>query len=459
MSGGRAGLAGTPWRSIAPWLGLALGVAAGPAGAAARARDGGTLRLALLPEVRADRAGETPEGASVRGLLAAPVCRLDAGGHPGPLLASFQRTAEGLSVVPRPGARFASGAPLGAAELARGWARALEHSPVARAALAAVRDAPAVLEQQARARGPSLGLPLAHPWPDLEVALCHPSLTPTGGEGEGIGPYSPDGAERGKASPAFPEGRPHPDALALTTLSRRAGQRALDSRGAQALLGDGGDPSAPALFATYLVARTASQPLLALLDSRLDRAALVRSFVGGPALPMPGLLPPALGGPERGTAHAAPGRGSGAALLLYVADRPTQRAVAERLHILLRDAGVQLTLAARTPEALDRDWRAGQGELALRSVLLPPLPAPALAVVLELAGDAAVQRRELAALGAVPDAAERAARTRERALQLAGTLPVLPLHVEGLRARLDPGLIDVRRDGLGLLVLDDAWWP
>ncbi len=174
---------------------------------------------------------------------------------------------------------------------------------------------------------------------------------------------------------------------------------------------------------------------------------------------MPGLLPPALGGPERGTAHAAPGRGSGAALLLYVADRPAQRAVAERLQILLRDAGVQLTLAARTPEALDRDWRAGQGELALRSVLLPPLPAPALAVVLELAGDAAVQRRELAALGAVPDAAERAARTRERALQLAGALPVLPLHVEGLRARLDPALIDVRRDGLGLLVLDDAWWP
>ena len=176
MSGGRAGLAGTPWRSVAPWLGLALGVAAAPAGAAARARDGGTLRLALLPEVRADRAGETPEGASVRGLLAAPVCRLDAGGHPGPLLASFQRTAEGLSVVPRPGARFASGAPLGAAELARGGC-ALEHSPVARAALAAVRDAPGVLEQQARARGPSLGLPLAHPWPDLEVALCHPSLT------------------------------------------------------------------------------------------------------------------------------------------------------------------------------------------------------------------------------------------------------------------------------------------
>ena len=332
---------------------------------------------------------------------------------------------------------------------------------MARAGLAAVRDAPAVLDEQGRARGATLTLPLAHAWPDLEVALCHPAFAPVEAEGaaQGIGPYLAEGADRGKASPGFPEGRPHPDALVLSTLSRRAAQRALETRAAQALLGDGGEPSAPALFATYLVARPASQPLLAVLASRLDRAALVRSFVGGPALPMPGLLPPALGGPDRPTASAAPVRGSGTALLLYAADRPVQRAVAERLQILLRDAGVQLTLAARSAEVLDRDWRGGQGQLALRSVLLPPAPAAALAVVLELAADPAVQRRELSALGAVSDAAERAARTRERALQLAGTLPVLPLHVEGLRARLDPALIDVRRDGLGLLVLDDAWWP
>lgn len=421
---------------------------------AARARDGGTFRLALLPEVRADRGGETPEGAVVRGLLAAPVCRLDAAGNPAGLLATFQRTTDGLSVLPRPGARLPSGAPLGAADLARAWARALEQSPVARAALAPVRDAPAQLEAQGRARGAALLLPLAHAWPDLEIALCHPALAPLVG-----GPYLPEGAERGRAWPGFVEGRPHPDTLLLSTLSRRAAQRALEARAAQVLLGDGGDPSAPALFATYLVARPGALPMLPLLDSRLDRTALVRSFVGGPAVPMPGLLPPALGGPDRATASTPPARGSGTALLLYAADRPIQRAVAERLQILLRDAGVQLTLAARAAEALDRDWRAGQGELALRSVLLPPAPAAALAVVLELAGDPALQRRELSALGAVPDAAERAARTRERALQLAGSIPVLPLHAEGLRARVDPALVDVRRDGLGLLVLDDAWWP
>ena len=442
---------------------VALVVLAAPrdAPAAARARDGGTLRLVVLPEVRADRWGDTPEGAVVRGLVAAPLCRVEAGGRVQPVLASVQRSAEGVSVVPRAGARFASGAPLGPAELARAWARALERSPAARAALAPVREVTATLEQQSRGRGGALLLPLAHPWPDLEVSLCHPALAPVLGEGpaDGIGPYAPEGAERGRAVPAFPEGRPHPDGFQLSALARRAAQRALETRAAQGLLGDGGDAAAPALFATYLVSRPTARPLVALLASRLDRAALVRSFVGGPATAMAGLLPPALGGPERSAASGAPGRGSGSAVLLLGAERPAQRAVAERLQILLRDAGVQLTLAPRSPDTLDRDWRAGQGDLALRSVLLPPAPAAALAVVLELAGDPGVSRSELAALGALADERERAARTRERALQLGAALPVLPLYVEGLRARLDPALVDVRRDGFGLLMLDDAWWP
>jgi hypothetical protein len=432
------------------------------AAAAARARDGGTLRLAVLPDVRADRWGDTPEGAVLRSLVAAPLCRVDAGGRVQPVLATVQRSADGVSVAPRAGARFPSGAPLGAAELARAWARALERSPVARAALGPVRDRAAALSQQAGGRGGALALPLAYPWPDLELTLCHPALAPLGGEGpgDGIGPYATDGTDRGRAVPSFPEGRPHPDGFVLTALSRRSAQRALETRAAQVLLGDGGDASAPALLATYLVSRAAARPLVALLEPRVDRASLVRSFVGGPAAAMPGLLPPVLGGPERAAASGSQGRGSGTALLLYAADRPAQRAVAQRLQILLRDAGVQLTpLAPRAPEALDREWRAGQGDLALRSVLLPPAPAAALAVVLELAGDASASRRELAPLGALADPRERAARTAERALQLAASLPVLPLYVEGLRGPLDPALVDVRRDGFGLWMLDDAWWP
>ena len=323
-----------------------------------------------------------------------------------------------------------------------------------------MREVKATLERAAAEGGTGLALPLLHPWPDLEASLCHPGFTPALGDGtEGIGPYLPDGPDRARASPTFVEGRPYPDALVLATFSRRAAQRAFESRSAQVLLGDGADASDLALFATYLVHREAARPLVAELLPRLDRAALVRSFVGSHARAMPGLLPPALGGSDRPVPHGSPGRASGTALLLYAADRPAQRAVAERLQILLRDAGVRLTLSQRTSEALDRDWRAGQGDLALRSVLLPPLPAPALAVVLELSGDAATGRRELPALGAVTDPVERAARTRERALQLAGALPLVPLYVEALRARIDPALVDVRRDASGLLVLDDAWWP
>lgn len=427
---------------------------------AARARDGGTLRVALLPEVRGDALGDTPEGAVLQGLLAAPLCRLDGAGRPEPVLASVERTGDGASVTLRPAARFASGASLTAGELARAWTRAMDRSPAARAALAAVRDPARWLESQAGSRSAALALPLAYAWPDLEVSLCHPALSPTLADGpvpDGVGLYLPEGPERARASPSFPVGRPHPDALALSLLSRRAAQRALESHAAQVLLGDGGDLSAPLLFGTYLVARPASRPLLSQLERRLDRAALVRSFVGGPAAPMPGLLPPALGGATQPLAAAGSARGSGSATLLFV-DRPAQRAIAERLQILLRDSGVQLTLRPRAAETLDREWRAGGGDLALRSVLVPPLPALALAAVLELAGDAETTRRELGALGAIADPDARAVRARERAVQLAEVLPVLPLHVEGLRARLDPALVDVRRDGFGLWVLDDAWW-
>jgi len=133
--------------------------------------------------------------------------------------------------------------------------------------------------------------------------------------------------------------------------------------------------------------------------------------------------------------------------------------VAERLQILLRDASAPLSLRGLPAAQAAAAWERGEGDALLRSVLLPPLPAPALAVVLALAGDAEATRRELPALGAIPDAAQRAAKAAERALALAPTLPLLPLYVESVRVRLDPRLVDVRRDAFGLVVLDDAWWP
>ena len=190
---------------------LALMVPASAA-AAARARDGGTLRLAVLPEVRADRWGDTPEGAVLRSLVAAPLCRVEAGGRVQPVLATTQRSADAVSVAPRAGARFPSGAPLGSAELGRAWAHALERSPVARAALAPVRDVAAALEQRRGGRGGALALPLAYPWPDLELTLCHPALAPVAGEApsEGIGPYATDGGFRGPGAAVVSRGTAPP---------------------------------------------------------------------------------------------------------------------------------------------------------------------------------------------------------------------------------------------------------
>ena len=430
--------------------------------AAARARDGGTLRLAVPPEVGADAMGETPDGASLRGLTVAQLCRLGADGRPVPLLATVERRGDAVAIVPRPGARFPSGMPLGAAELARSWLRGAAAGPVGRGLLAPVRGGAATLEAARQSKEAVLVLPLAHPWPDLEASLCHPALSPlreSGNGVEGIGPYAPQGAERARAVPGFPEGRPHPDALEIRVLPLRSARRALQRHEVQAVLGDAGDGGGPLLFATYLLIRPARQGLGPLVAARLDRRALVQSFVGGPSAPLSGLLPPALGGPVDAAPPSAATATPGPTVLLYASDRPAHRAVAERLQILLRDAGAPLTLRALPSAQLAAAWERGEGDAALRSVLLPPLAAPALAVVLALAGDSEASRRELPALGAIPDAAQRAAKAAERALALAPTLPLLPLYVEGTRVRLDPRLVDARRDGFGLTVLDDAWWP
>jgi peptide/nickel transport system substrate-binding protein len=445
------------------WSAVFVGLFCATALAAARARDGGTLVVALAQDISQEATELTPEGAMVRALTSAPLCRLEADGQVRGLLATVERTPDGLTVTPRPGARFPSGTALSPAELATAWLRILESGPTARGLLAPIRAVRETLGAQAQARAPSLLLPLAHPWPDLEASLCHPALAPTrlvGSAREGIGPYTALGADRASAAPDFPEGRPFPDGLALRRVTRRVGQRMLQAHEAQALIGDAGPSDGPLLAPTFLAYRPARRPLADAVAARLDRAALVRSFVPAPSAPLWGLLPPALGGPPKESSRPPPpARQSGVATLLFDRDRPVQRAVAERLQILLNDAGFRLTLSPRTSQELSAAWDRGEGDLALRSVLLPPIPAPALAVVLELSGDSEASRREIPALGALPDAEARATRVRERALALGASLPLVPLYVEGMRARLDERLVDARRDAFGLWVLDAVWWP
>jgi hypothetical protein len=193
----------------------------------------------------------------------------------------------------------------------------------------------------------------------------------------------------------------------------------------------------------------------------LDLAALVRTFVPGPAVPMSALLPPALveppppvAAPKRRTPVAA---GARSFSIGYDTALAEDRAVAERLQVLLHDRGYPSRLQGFDRVGLARARTAGTVDAALVSVLLPPLPAPALALVLAATGDGELLGRELPPLGAIADPVARAARVRERALALQPTLPIVPLFVRGLRARLSPTLVDARRDAFGLLVLDDAW--
>ncbi len=88
---------------------------------------------------------------------------------------------------------------------------------------------------------------------------------------------------------------------------------------------------------------------------------------------------------------------------------------------------------------------------------LPPVPAPALALVLGLARTQPCCSANCPPWGSwgTPPPARPA--LQQRALALAARVPVLPLYVRGLRAGVSAALVDSRRDGFGLLVLDDAW--
>jgi peptide/nickel transport system substrate-binding protein len=450
---------------------LALGPA--PASGAARARLGGTLSLGLVGLVppSADAAEDSPEGASARALLALPLCRL----LPGPVsvLASVARLPAGpvdeVLVTALPGARFSDGAALSGRDVADSWRRLGEAESPYFGLLAPVAGLEEALEAARRHAEAPVRLRLLYPWPDFEASLCHPAFTPirTGAAGEpgrGVGLYARGPEGRLLAVRGAPGGLPFPGALAFSALPARAALRLLQRREVHAVLGEAarGADASPLLFATYLVYRPGSLPegvLRAL--SHMDLPSLVRTFVPGPAVALRGLLPPGLAeappppAPETvRPSSTATARGFS---LGYETTLPEHRAVAERLQVVLHDAGYRVRLVGDTRAGLLRARRSGELEAALVSVLLPPLPAAALALVLGLTGDKALLERELPPLGALSEAAARAARVRERATELAPELPLVPLFARGLRLQLSEGLLDAQRDGFGLLVLDDAW--
>lgn len=439
--------------------------------AASRARYGGTLRIAVsaAPYEADPLLADSPIDAALLGMVSRSICSLDGPHRVRPTLArEISRTAPlRLRVALRPHLTFASGAPVAPTDLAASWSRpSLPGAPSPYRALLfplrAQRRISASMESSH-----AIDLELAFPWPDLEASLCHPSLAiapASSPRSAGIGPYIP--ARTGgmyEANLAFPAGRPYPDRALVSFADERGVARLLELKQADVALGQGETQlfgSASALYATYLVFqpdRVGSQFRQA-FEASIDRSDLTRLFVRGPSLPMTALLPPALMPQQSQNRPSAPAISSAREIsLAFDRSVPDQRAVAERIQVKLHDLKYKIALRPVARSQLRTLWATGEYDLILHALLLPPTPAPALAVAIDGAGRHDLLASELPPLGAIADDAARDAAARERAKILERTLPSIPLYVQALGATLSPAVVGLHADGQGLPALDDCF--
>ncbi|MBZ4416663.1 peptide ABC transporter substrate-binding protein [Myxococcus sp. RHSTA-1-4] len=421
--------------------------------AAGRPRYGGELRVAHdgPPEVAEPALADTPLEATLLGLLSRPVCRITTDGAVHPSLARELSRPTPQSV------RLTLPNAAAAGALARAWMRlaSTEGASPYRALLYPVRGE----GRQVSANGPLLELSLSFPWPDLERALCHPALAAPVASGP-LGPFSAAGRGALEARLAWPQGRPYLDRLLLTGTDERGLSRLWSARQVQLVLGVSSETDTTAgapFYATYLAfsPRRLPSDFRQAVESAIDREDLTRLFVHAPALPMPHLLPPMLmqQGPRPRPAPPATGPAR-KVTLLYDSSVEDQRAVAERIQVKLHERGYTVALEPLPRAALRARWAKGDFELMLHALLLPPVPGPALAVVLDAGGRRDLLGVELPAIGALADAAARDTRARERALALAPSVPLVPLYAQGLGLRVAPEAGGLRFDAQGLPMLD-----
>jgi hypothetical protein len=434
---------------------LLLGAA--PSLAAGRFPYGGELRLAHTgpAEPGEPALADTPTEATLLGLVSRPVCRLAPDGNPLPALAR-ELARPSPQVV-----RLTLPSPAQANALTRAWTRLT--GPEAPSPYRALLFPLRAEGRQLSATGDSLELVLAFPWPDLERALCHPALAPPRTSPAVLGPFSPAGPTAVEARLGWTEGRPYLDRLRLTATDERGLARLWSSQEVQVALGvlpDAGTTSGAALYATYLAwtPRRVPPDFRHAVESAIDREDLTRLFVRGPAVPMPYLLPPALLPQPQGARPVPPPAQAGRKVtLLYDTGSEDQRAVAERLQVKLYERGYAVALEPLSRAHLRARWAKGDYELMLHSLLLPPVPGPALAVVLDAAGRKDLLGVELPRIGSLMDPAARDAKARERALALAPSVPMLPLYAQGLALRSAPEVGGLTFDAQGLPLLDGTW--
>lgn len=279
-----------------------------------------------------------------------------------------------------------------------------------------------------------------------------------------------DAAWRLVASGDHHRGRPYLDSVTLLAIDGRRSARAF-SRGELDLalrpeaLVEGNTPELSALTATYAVVNTArlgsqAEPIRRVLGF-IDRAELIRLYVGGSAVPLKQLLPPSLLAtgektpPQSDTAPAdLTRRATDQRLVLLVSTGlPSLRPVADRIQVKLFDRGLRVSVQSVTPEALAARLASRDFDLAVTSLsLLSDRPAPA---VLELAwrlGGPAIGQRVLTRLSApTPWLSASLCSALEEELGAA------PLFVRGLRVSTRPEIQGVAGIPDGRVDLGEVW--
>lgn len=398
--------------------------------AGGRARAGGTLEAAaVVKTAHADPLlADTPLEATLSQLTKLPPCRLGELSRPGPRTIRLT-----LRVATQ------------ARDVVTALQRVKDTPSPYQALLAPLKSAAAVNQSV-------VDLELDGPAPDFEAVLCHPVLAVTPS-------YFASMSDRlvTNADPALP--RAWVDGITIRATDARTAERLVAQRKAQLLLG-GDSGEGALLYATFLVAHPRLGPAFAqALESSVDRPGLTRFFVRPPARALSTLIPPASEGPLRKPvladvtwptpARPAPLAAPVELTLVYDAALDEQRAVAERLQVKLGPLGYRLKLEALPRKQL-RDRLAAGPDLALVGVLLPPQPAPALAVVLSLAKEPF----RLAELDALPDVARAEAAVERASRPLAN---VFPLFVQGLGVTATREVQHLTRDAYGLPRLDDVF--
>jgi hypothetical protein len=143
--------------------------------------------------------------------------------------------------------------------------------------------------------------------------------------------------------------------------------------------------------------------------------------------------------------------------LTYDAALEPARAVAERLQLKLHERGYAVTLQPVPHPDVHTKWGNRGYDALLTSVLLPPSPAEAFAVLLELAQRPELAGRELPPLGAAATPEARLQLLADRLTALRATLPLIPLYVQGARVQADATVQGLGFDAQGLPRLDGAF--